>query len=267
MANQKIKNVDFVTAEGILGFPLLFPGQAKDGQTPGSKAYTAEWSGDPLADAQSIAQNKSIIDAVTKVAQQVDAANWQKFVYAPYGVLKRLEEYPGRTTSKYPYAAGKFVLNMSKTLSLKSLKMEGADLSNPAVRAEYDRKIAEGAPKVRKFANWANPMDVQVIHQMNQENLYKGLPAIVDGAPTLIPVRSDEIWAGCIVRLGGQAYYEGNFHKKVLLNFDTVLLCRQGERLVGESNPDATFGGFAPPADLAPPPAPVAAFAGGWGEV
>ncbi|HEY9791464.1 MAG TPA: hypothetical protein V6D22_13755 [Candidatus Obscuribacterales bacterium] len=250
----KVKS-DFITAEGLLNFSLLHPGQAKDGQRAGSKAYTLELSLDPLVDA--FTANNSIIDAVSRVAQ-ANAPNpnlWQSFVFGPTGILRKLEEMPGRNPSLYGYAHGKYVLSMSKTLSLKSLKMEGADLTNPTVRAEYDRKVAEAAPKVVRFTDPANSADAQRVQEENVKRVARGETLLDASQRVLIPCHPSEIWDGCTVRVFGHCYWEGNIHKKVLLSFDQVLLVRQGPRLVPEASPDAVFGSFAPPSDLAPPPA------------
>lgn len=258
------EQTEFVTGEGILGFPALFPGQAVDSQTPGSKSYKLEWSGD-------IQPNEPIVKAVSTVAQAHDPANWQHYVFGPVGRLRKLEEMAatipgsgkGRDISKYPYAAGKYVLGFSKTISLKFLKMEGVDLSDGAKRSLYNAAIDANAPPVRKYCNTTNPFDVQQVEAMNLDRRSKGQPAIPesDYYKTLIPVRPDEIWAGCIVRVLGRAFWSQTPRgKEVLLGLESVLLVRQGERLVGEVSPDRAFGAFAPPSELAPPPPPPAGF-------
>jgi hypothetical protein len=255
------EQTEFVTGEGILGFPALFPGQAVDSQTPGSKSYKLEWAGD-------IQPDEPIVKAVSIVAQAHDPANWQHYVFGPVGRLRKLEEMAspipgkGRDASKYPYAAGKYLVGFSKTISLKFLKMEGADLSDPSKRALYNAAIDSNAPPVRKYCNVANPTDVAQIEAMNLSLRTSGRPPIPesDYYKTLIPVRPDEIWAGCIVRVLGRAFWSATARgREVLLGLESVLLVRQGERIVGEVSPERHFGAFAPPAELAPPP-PVAGF-------
>lgn len=250
------EQTEFVTREGILGFPALFPGQAVDSQTPGSKSYKLEWAGD-------ITPDEPIVKAVSIVAQTNDPANWQHYVFGPVGRLRKLEETAspipgkGRDASKYPYAAGKYLIGFSKTISLKFLKMEGADLSDPAKRALYNAAIDSNAPPVRKYCNTTNPLDVAQIEALNMKARTEGRPTIPEHEyyKTLIPVRPDEIWAGCIVRVLGRAFWSQTPRgKEVLLGLESVLLVRQAERIVGETSPDRAFSAFAPPSELAPPP-------------
>lgn len=254
------EQTEFVTREGILGFPALFPGQAVDSQTPGSKSYKLEWAGD-------ITPDEPIVRAVSTVAQAHDPANWQHYVFGPYGRLRKLEEMSspipgkGRDPAKYPYAAGKYLIGFSKTISLNFLKMEGANLADPATRALYNAAIDSNAPPVRKYCNVANPTDVAQVEAMNLTRRSAGQAAIPESEyyKTLIPVRPDEIWAGCIVRVLGRAFFSSTPRgKEVLLGLESVLLVRRGERLVGEVSPERHFGAFAPPAELAPPPPPAA---------
>lgn len=250
---------EFVLEEGIGAFLFLMPGQAQDSHKPGSKAYKLEWSGD-------LFQNSAVVRAVTVVAQYHDPANWQQQVFGPNGTLKRLEEMPKRDKTKYPYAAGKFVLTLSQVYSPESLlKSKDINLALPADRARWDEALAAVAPGARRFANPADPSDVARIQQMNQVNLMKGLAPILeaDYYKTLLPVAPHEIWAGCYVRPCGRAYWS-TARKAVNLALEHVLMTRQGERIVGESSPDAAFAAFAPSASLAPLPIAPAMSADPW---
>lgn len=255
------EKTSFVTPEGILGFPALYPGQAVDSNTPGSKAYKAEWSGDVLP-------TDPLAQAITFVAQSMDASNWERYVFGTSGRLRKLEEMPKRDPSKYPYAQGKIVVNFSKIVSLKFLNMEGANLADPETRRKYDQGINAQAPGAHKYANPNLPGDLQKIEEKNADLIARGLTPIkeADYFKTIIPVASHEIWPGCYVRISGNAYWtEGtSLGKAVLVNFSNVLLTRTGERLVSEASADRDFGAFAPTSELAPP-APVAA--GNWGNL
>ncbi len=248
---------NFVTEPGMISFPVLFPGQAEDSQKAGSKAYKCEFVTDN--------PGQELVNAISHVAQFYDssainphtgAPYWHRHVYGPMGRLKRLEEYPRRKPETYPYAVGKFVIGVSKVVSLKGLKMEGANLADPTVRAEYDRRVASSAPQVVKFMSAHDPADLQWIAEENQRRAFANMPPIHESqiAQTTRPCRPDEIWAGCKVRISGRAYWDDNVHKTVLLALEKVLLVSHGERLVGgEIPPDQVFGAFAPAADLAPP--------------
>jgi hypothetical protein len=241
----------------MLSFPALFPGQAEDSQRAGSKAYKCE--------IVTPAPDQSLIDAVSYVAKfydssqinpQTGAPYWHRHVFGPMGRLKRLEEFPRRKPENYPYAVGKYVIGLSKVVSLKGLKMENANLADPLIRAEYDRKVREAAPKVVKFLNPADPSDLQWVAEENQRRAFANMVPIseADMLRTTRPLRSDEIWAGCKVKVFGRAYWDSNVHKTVLLALEQVLLVSHGERLVsGEASPDDVFAAFAPTADLAPP--------------
>lgn len=254
----KIDKESFVTEEGILSFPSLFPGQAEDSQTPGSKSYKCELVVPRQADGS---PGQAIVQAVSKVAQQGDANNWQRHVYGASGRLKTLEDMPGRDKSKYPYAVGHYILSFSKVISLKFLKMEGANLADPVQRANYDKAVHAAAPPVVRFANPNVPADLAYIEQENLKRSMLNQPPIspADYHKTFIPVRPDEIWAGCIVRIQGYAYWsETPRGKGPLFGLTQVLFVRPGERLAGApASPDEAFGGFAPAADLAPPAPPA----------
>jgi hypothetical protein len=254
----------FVTGEGILSFPALHPGEAQDSEvSPGSKVYKCELV-TPTVD--------EVAKAVTLVAQTNDKDNWQKYVFGPQGRLRKLEEMPGRDPSKYPYATGKYMISFSKTISLKFLNIEGANLTDPVQRAKYDAAVASHAPKVKKFANPNNPADMAKIQAVVQEKSLRGLsvPKENEYFKMLIDVEPHEMWPGCIVKVHGRAYWQ---HLKktggrVLLGLESVLFVREGERLVGESNPDEVFAPFAPSTELAPSPfAQQTAKADPWGAL
>jgi hypothetical protein len=256
---------NFVTEVGMISFPALFPGQAEDSQRAGSKAYKCEFiTDDP---------GQSLINAVSYVAAFYDSAqinpqtgapHWHRHVFGPLGRLKKLEEYPRRNPAVYSYAINKYVIGVSKVVSLKGLKMEGANLSDPLVRNEYDRRVGAAAPKVSKFLSLHDPADIAWVAEENQRRQFANMAPLTEAdiPRTTRPCRPDEIWPGCKVRIYGRAYWDANVHKTVLLALEQVLLIAQGDRLVGgEQSPDDVFGAFAPAADLAPGYAPVTGLA------
>jgi hypothetical protein len=261
------EETSFVTPEGILSFPALHPGEAQDVEvSPGSKSYKCELI------VPTITVNDQITKAVALVAQTNDKVNWQKYVFGTQGRLRKLEEMPGRDHSLYPYAVGKFVLGFSKIISLKFLKMEGTALTDPAQRVKYDAAVAAHAPKVKKFANPNNPADMAKIEAIVQEKSLRGLtvPKENEYFKMLIDVEPHEMWAGCIVKVHGRAYWNDNKKTggRVLLGLESVLFVREGDRLVGESNPDEVFAPFAPSEELAPSPfAQQTAKADPWGAL
>jgi len=250
------KQCEFITDVGLITFPKVFPGQAEpsaEGST--TQAYKTEHVTPTCS--------QSLISAVSYVASMFDSKQinpatgrpiWERHVFGPLGRLKKLEEMAGRDPAKYPYAVGKYVYNLSKPVSLKMIKMEGKNLADPVVRAEYDKRINEAAPKVVKFLDRYNPVDLDWVQQENQTRAFRNLPPISEETMHQItrPLRSDELWAGCNVRIAGRAYW--NEHKKtVSLFLEQIMLVSQGERLAGgEASPDQVFGAFAPAADLAP---------------
>lgn len=252
------QELEFILPEGILNFMLLFPGQAEDSYTPGNKCYKVEWSGD-------IGPNESVVQAITKVAQANDPANWQRHIFGANGKLKKLEEMPKRDPAKYPYAAGKYVIGLSMVVSPANVGMKDANLADPAQRARYEQAIVARAPGVVRFPNLAVQADIDRVIALSNERITQGLPGIpeADYYKTLIPVLPHEVWPGCIGRVLGRAYWNANGKPATVgLALERVLLVRQGERLVAQSNPDSAFAAFAPPAELAPP-APAAA----WGNL
>lgn len=243
------EETSFVTEEGIASFPHLYAGEAQSNDTNGNMAYKVEWIGDLTSQSQ-------IVKTVSLVAQTYGGGNWQAFVAGAAGRLKKLEEMPKRDPSKYPYAVGKYVLGFTKTISPGFLGMKKPDLTNPATRARFDAGVLENAPGVVKFANPNNPADLYKLEQINQTKIIKGLPIIkeADYYQTRIPVEREEFWPGCYIRIAGYAFWSENtpLGKTVLLGLSAVLMTRQGERLVGGSNPDEAFDAFAPTADMAP---------------
>jgi|SRR6185437_312609 len=246
---------------GMLSFPALFPGQAEDSQQAGSKAYKLELVFDT--------PDQSLVNALAYCAQFHDFDQrinprtgrpmWERHIYGAEGRLKKLEEYPKRKPETYPYAVNKYVVGISKVVSLKGLKMEGANLTDPLVRAEYDRKVAQAAPKVSKFLNPHDPADEQWVGEENQRRQFANMPPIMPEQMHLHtrPVRSDEVWAGWTVKVFGRVYWDAKTHKTGLLALEQVLCVAPGDRLVaGEASPDDVFGSFAPTADLAPAPQP-----------
>jgi len=272
MSTVKIprEQTEILTPEGILSFTFLFPGQAQDSITPGSKAYKTELVLDPhhlAQDRQLIAAGQEpqspMVKAVKLVAQTYDPGRWAFHVFGPGAVFSLLEEMDKRDATKYPYAAGKYILRFSQVWSLKMLNMEGANLTDPATRAKYDAAMESKAPGATRFANPANPSDIAKIEEVNKQRVLHGLVPHpeADYHKILLPVASHEIWAGCYGHVSGRCYWSSQ-RKAVHLALNHVLFTRQGERLVGESSPDAAFAAFAPPAELAPQPvaaAPVAA--------
>ncbi|MDE2099339.1 MAG: hypothetical protein KGL39_18945 [Patescibacteria group bacterium] len=278
--------VSFILPEGTLSFPKLFPGQAETIPQSGNASYKCEWSGQLPVNEQPQASPHptSIIRAVMYVAQTMDTASppiningqqypgWYKHVFGPTGRLRKLEEMGGRDYAKYGYAHGCYVVSLSQIWSPRAVGMENANLSDPTVRAQFDRAVAAKAPRAHRFANPSDPADVARIEQINAENALRGLQVKQphEYHTVMLPLEPHEIWAGCKVRISGSAYWNPNpvQGSKVGLRFDHILFVRQGERLVGDKSPDDVFASFALSAAMAPqanpqpqfmPPVPMGA--------
>lgn len=251
---------DFVTDVGIGSFIFAMPGQAKPNQNnAASMTYSIELSGDICNPGSQLVQAVSYVAQMCDpLANQINPATgrpmWERHVYGPTGKLKRLEEHMGRDLSKYQYAAGKYVVNFYKNVSMKQCGMGNADINDPATKAKFIQAVAGFAPKVVKYANPLNPADVQRILEMNQDRQLKGLPPILEHEyhKTRIPVLPHEIWPGCNVRVVGHAYWEGTFKKTVSLALDMILLVSEGPRLAAIERSEDCLDAFAPAADLAP---------------
>lgn len=278
------EQTSFVTDEGLLSFLFLFPGMAQDSFNPGSKAYKCEWGGD-------VTQNSSIVNAISLVAWANDTSKdyqydsygraiaeipgWHKHVFGRKGRLRMLHE-TDRQVEKYPYYQGKYVLTLSQTHTAASLlKQKDADVNNPATRANFEMALNAAAPGAYRFPNLGDPMDIQRIHQLNQERMMKQLQPYPEHKfrEVMIPLRPDEIWAGCYGRIAGRAYWNRNAKPATVhLALDFVLMTRQGDRIAGgTASPDERFAEYAPAAELAPPgmafhmqPPPQMHNASGW---
>lgn len=265
------EKVSFITEIGRLAFTNTLPGDARPPkEAPNKLSYGCEWSGPN--------PGQSIVDAVSFVAQNFDSGvepptvfmngqqyqnpvagqpRWKRHVFGPTGRIRRLEEFDPtqRDFKKYDYAAGMFVIPIKKTLSLKSVKMDGQDLADPAVRKLFTEKVALEAPKTVRYIDQNNPFDMAWVENENRNRILKGVAPMDLNGPEqhFMPVQSSEIWSGCYGRVAGRCYWDDTNQKTVLLALDAVLLTGPGERLSGGSvNPDRLFGGFAPPAHLAP---------------
>lgn len=240
----------FVTPECILSFPALFPGEAQDSEvSAGSKVYKCEGI------CSKITEDDQIAKVTTLVAKTFDEKNWKKHVFGANGRIRLLEEMPGRDPAKYPYAVGKYVLGFSKTISLKFLNMQDANLADPVQKAKYDAEVNAQAPRIKKFVNPNNPADLSKLREKIEEMALKGKPVPQESeySKQLIDVEPHEIWPGCIVKIQGHAYWQDNkTNKRVLFGLDNILFVREGERLVADTDPDSAFAAFAPDAGLAP---------------
>ena len=247
----------FVTDVSIVNFAKLFPGQAEESEKKaGSKYYKCEIYSKTLS--------KSMIDAFSYIAQIYAPNNWQDHVNAQFKTLEQMctpvpgQPVPKRQYDKYPYAVGHYVMNFSKSVSLKMLKMEQANLSDPAVRAEYDLKVNQAAPKITRYANINDPADIARIEQLSRDNMLRGVPPIAqaDYARVMLPVTSSELWNGCKVRVFGRVYWDEKIHKTCLPALEQIMLVGPGERISGgyEARPEDVFGAFAPAENLAPDP-------------
>lgn len=256
MTKDKLSNdqTEFVLPDGTVNFLRIHAGQAKAGKESIHRSYSLEWSGD-------LTQESQIVQCVMNVAKFYDPTNWQRHIWAPYGALLRLNEKAeatGRDVSLYSYADGKFVVGLSKVISLKMAGMEGANLSDPVVREKYDRFVDSQPPKVSRFADPNNPFDIQLIEEENRKRVLHNLTPYKesDYYKVLLPCRVEDIWGGCVGKVCGRAYWS-DIRKKVHFALEQVLLVRQGPRLQGaDKSPDEVFGAFAPTAAMAPPSAP-----------
>lgn len=276
---------EFVTEEGRLAFIALFPGEARASMSNANKSYKAEIWLDPTK----LRQDSPMIQAISLVAQTFDqsgnitradgmqAPGWSKHLYGPKGKLRYLHETE-RDSNKYPQYENQLIASFSSTYSLKSLKLEGLDLSSSEGRAKYDMAINSKAPGAYKFANPNVQADLVKVERQNEERKLRGQAYIPEDKyhEVLLPVEPHEIWSGCYGRVSGRAYWSDNgLRPGVNLSFSHVLLTRTGERLyAGEASPDAAFSGFAPSADLAPggamlppPPAPPANGVASWANL
>lgn len=241
----------FVTDVALCNFPTVLPGQAqtsRDNNTTkiyGIELYLPEIKG-------------SLLDAMTYVAGFYDKARSPMIHVA--NKIKKLEEMPTRDPAKYPYAQGMYVVNIRKNVSLKMLKMDGANLNDPATRALYETRVNEQAPNVVRLANLEDPGDLARIDQVNQQRaLLKLQPLTPTNGRLWLPCTAQEIWGGCKVRVAGRVFWEGQYKKTIALALEQVMLVAQGDKLqAGEANPEDLFGGFAPAEALAPDP--LAAF-------
>ena len=250
------EKVSFQTDEGIGAFIKLFPGQGEpSANTPGSMTFGLELS--------MLTVSKSMIDAATVVAQTYDPADWERHVWGRKllgggtdgtGLIHKLEEMTTRKAADYPYAAGRYVRGMNKTVSLKMLKMENANLADPIQRKRYDDAMAAAAPCVYRFFNLNLPDHRIKFEQMNQELLQRGQAMVPESEAyrKTFKMEPHEVWSGCIFRCTGRTYWS-EVRKTVQCSLENVLFVREGERLMGTATPDQQFAEFAPSAELAPP--------------
>lgn len=247
----------FVTPEGIGSFLSLFPGQAQDSFNSGSKAYRIEMGFDAAlldADRQRILQGgeaqEPMIKAVALVAKTFDPADWMRHVFGPFGRFRKLAETQ-RDSRKYSYYADKYIATFSQVHSLRTLGMKDANLAEPGRRQQFEQALAARAPGVRRLANPNSPQDVQRIQELNKERALTGAPAVpeTDYGRTLIAALPYEVWPGCYFRVYGRAYWNA-FAKPATVHLALmgVLMTRQGDRLVGDDNPDAALADVAVPA-------------------
>lgn len=247
----------FVSPEILFNFPSLFPGQAEDSMTPGSKSYKIEGG---VTDA-ALQAEPAMLQAMSYVAQMCvpDVAGrppgeaWQRAVWNKLPYLHETK----RDASKYEYYAGMRIVNFSMVLSLNSLKLKDCNLAIPEHRMRYDEAIAAKAPGAVKFCNPNLPADLAKIEQMNRERMAQGLTLIPESEyhTKTIPLAAHEIWSGCKGRIFGRVYWGQNQKPQALgLAFDQVLLTDDtGPRLSGSAiSADAAFSNFAPAASLAP---------------
>lgn len=243
------ERTQFVSPEMLFNFPCLFPGQAEDSMTAGSKSYKIEGGITP----QALQAEPALLQAMSYVAQAHAPNNWEQQVWNKLPLLHQTK----RDASKYPYYEGMHILNASMVLSLASLKMKDINLAIPEHRMRYDEAIAAKAPGAVKFCNPNNPADLAKIEQMNRDRALAGLTIIPESEyhKTTIKLAPHEIWSGCKGRLFGRIYWGVNQKPQQLgIAFDLVLLTDDtGPRLAGGApSADAAFGNFAPAAALAP---------------
>jgi len=239
------EETEFVTDEGLLSFMNLYPGESVESFT--NRAYKVEWIGSTIS--------AQMAKAARRVAEEFDRANPDRHVFGPVGRLQKQEEKLNRKT--YDYAVGKYIVDFSKVMSIKSLKLGDVDLTNPVHRQRYDAAIDLAAPCVQRFARPDDEGDLARIAAVNQERLLKGLPAYVESQyhKVLLRVPPSEVWSGCYGHVSGYFYWNANAKPGTLgIGLNHVLMTRTGARLVGESSPDAAFGAFAPSSELAPKP-------------
>lgn len=256
------EQTEFVTAEGIGSFPVLYPGQAQPSakSEKGAMSYKLELILSSIATAASPSDDGSLYMATARVAHHYDPANWERHCFGPLGRFPTLEERIAQTGKRkaedYKYAQGKHLVTISTVFYPDSygIGMKDANLNDPAVKQKYMDAVSARAPGVRKYCNPNNPADVAVLVAENEKRRLNGVAPILEADfwKTTIPVPAHEFWPGCFVRVSGSAYWSP-VHKTVLLGLTHVLMTRQGERLVAERSPDAAFAGFAPPSEMAPP--------------
>lgn len=243
------EKTSFVSPEMLFNFPCLFPGQAEDSMTAGSKSYKIEGGITP----QALQAEPALLQAMSYVAQACSPGNWEQQVWNKLPMLHQTK----RDASKYPYYEGMHILNASLVLSMQSLKMKDLNLAIPEHRMKYDEAIAAKAPGAVKFCNPNNPADLAKIEQMNRDRALQGLTVIPESEyhKTTIKLAAHEIWSGCKGRIFGRIYWGQNQKPQALgIAFDLVLLTDDtGERLAGGAPPaESVFGNFAPAAALAP---------------
>lgn len=250
MATVKIprEETEFVTPEGILTFMALYPGEHVESFS--NRAYKVEWIGD-------IPANHPMIKCARRVAGEFDK-NPERCIFGPTGRLQKQEEKLNR--KQYDHAVGKYIIDFSKVMSLKSLKLNDLDLTNPVHRQRYDAALDEGAPCAHRYVRTDSDgailqEDLQRIQVLNQERLLKGLPAYdpAQYGRILLRVPPAELWSGCYGHVSGYFYWNTNGKPPTLgIGLNNVLMTRQGERLIAVSSPDQAFAAFAPSAELAP---------------
>lgn len=242
------EETEFVTGVGVGAFMSLFPGQAQDSFTPGSKAYKVEIGLPPEA----VTSDSAVVKAITTVAKAHDPENWERHIWGVAGKLKKLEETK-RTSSKYPYYVGKYILSLSSVHSPSSCGMKDINLADPEMKRKYDQAIAARAPGVMRFA--ILPQDIPRIETENQKKINLGQTPYKESEyhKALITLSPHEVWDGCFIRVSGRAYWSVNAKPQtVQIALSQVLLVKTGEALFGEASPDETFGAFAPSEDFAP---------------
>lgn len=270
------KLTEFVTPEGLLTFPFLFPGQAQKSFREGSFSYKVEWVGtvqptDQVAQVASLvaqANDQAVVQKILNNVPQFDMygqpimePNWPKHIFGAKGKIKMLHE-TDRDQSKYPYAQGKHILTISSVHDAENMKLcardEVYDMTDPEKRENFQKALQSHAPRAYKFCEPGNQADLHWVAEENKRRAFSNkAPQITEDqiSNTLRDLMPHEIWSGCYGRVMGQVYWSRNA-KPTTIGFSLthVLLTRTGERLaVSATAPDVAFRAFAPAAELAPP--------------
>jgi len=155
------EQTEFVTPEGVLSFLYLFPGQALDSFTPGTKAYKAE-IGINYADMQNDPEGAKMLSVLSLVASTNDTSTfkdpqtgaveigWHKHIYGQQGKIRKLQETT-RDRAKYPYYEGKYILSFSSIQTPSYLVGKDADLTDGAVRSQYNQALNAAAPGALRY--------------------------------------------------------------------------------------------------------------------